>query len=355
MFSILTIFLFSMVKTNIQKNKTVIYNNSLKVKIERNLQIENETDLEAGTDYENIYYINVTNYTFDNQEMNIYIDYSTILFEEITLLITLYIDKYNDSLGYWTHKVVDVRAYYYYDINAYSAYVEDLTLDNLSGDISLTILNIEAESDNISNFYYVNFYEQTFNFQQPSDTDSDNFESTDSTIISVARSTSSGSSTGAIIGIIAGVVGVIGIISGIIIYCFCCKKKDPVGVTDSNSTNTKISISNQTNSTMNTESIKNDIMLSFSTKDQDKKYKKLVPINGNKNLGQMREKYFIEINRTDLINDNNIDFFVGEKRIEIDKKILVKDYLKDYFKTGNEPIIITVVDNKKILKKELNN
>ena len=113
MFSILTIFLFSIVKANIQKNKTVIYNNSLKVKIERNLQIENETDLEAGTDYENIYYINVTNYTFDNQEMNIYIDYSTILFEEITLLITLYIDKYNDSLGYWTNKVVDVRAYYY--------------------------------------------------------------------------------------------------------------------------------------------------------------------------------------------------------------------------------------------------
>ena len=139
MFSILTIFLFSIVKANIQKNKTVIYNNSLKVKIERNLQIENETDLEAGTDYENIYYINVTNYTFDNQEMNVYIDYSTILFEEITLLITLYIDKYNDSLGYWTNKVVDVRAYYYYDINVYSAYVEDLTLDNLSGDISLTI------------------------------------------------------------------------------------------------------------------------------------------------------------------------------------------------------------------------
>ena len=106
---------------------------------------------------------------------------------------------------------------------------------------------------------------------------------------------------------------------------------------------------------MNTESIKNDIMLSFSTKDQDKKYKKLVPINGNKNLGQMREKYFIEINRTDLINDNNIDFFVGEKRIEIDKKVLVKDYLKDYFKTGNEPIIITVVDNKKNHNKELNN
>ena len=157
MFSILTIFLFSIVKANIQKNKTVIYNNSLKVKIERNLQIENETDLEAGTDYENIYYINVTNYTFDNQEMNIYIDYSTILFEEITLLITLYIDKYNDSLGYWTNKVVYVRAYYYYyDINVYSAYVEDLTLDNLSGDISLTILNIEAESDNLSNFYYVN-------------------------------------------------------------------------------------------------------------------------------------------------------------------------------------------------------
>ena len=144
--------MFSIVKANIQKNKTVIYNNSLKVKIERNLQIENETDLEAGTDYENIYYINVTNYTFDNQEMNVYIDYSTILFEEITLLITLYIDKYNDSLGYWTNKVVDVRAYYY-DINVYSAYVEDLTLDNLSGDISLTILNIEAESDNLSNFY----------------------------------------------------------------------------------------------------------------------------------------------------------------------------------------------------------
>ena len=90
-------------------------------------------------------------------------------------------------------------------------------MDNLSGDISLTILNIEAESDNISNFYYVNFYEQTFNFQQASETDSDNFENTDSTIISVARSTSSGISTGAIIGIIAGVVGVIAVISILII------------------------------------------------------------------------------------------------------------------------------------------
>ena len=99
-------------------------------------------------------------------------------------------------------------------------------MDNLSGDISLTILNIEAESNNISNFYYVNFNEHTFNFQQASDTDSDNFESTDSTIISIARSTSSGTSTGVIIGIIAGVVGVIGIISGIMIYCFCCNPRN---------------------------------------------------------------------------------------------------------------------------------
>ena len=256
MISILAIFLFSIINSDIQSNKKIIYNNSLKVGVERNLQIENATDLETGTDYYNIYYIDVINYTFNDREMNIYILSFPELIEEITLLITLYIDKYNDTLGYWTNKVINVTAYYYNSIDVYSAHVEDLTLDNLIGDISLTILNIYAESDNINNIYLVNFTEQTFNFQEDSDSDSYIFDSTN---ISVGRSTSSGISTGAIIGIIAGVVGVIAVISILIIYCFCCKKND---VTDKSLTNSKISI-------INPEKIEKDMFtIQFLSGDQ---------------------------------------------------------------------------------------
>ena len=346
MISILIIFLFSIVKANIQTNKTKAYNDSLKVKIERNLQIENSTDLEAGTDNLFIFHISIINYTFYDQEMNAYIESDPQLIEEITLLFTLYIDKYDDSLGYWTSKEIDVRAYDYYETGIYSAYVEDLTLNDLSGDIHLTILDIKVESNETNYIYYIGPNETTFHFTVATGTDIETMEtdsdidSSDNIIISGGGSTSSGLSTGALIGIIIASVAVL--VGGIIIvYCCykkCNKKPSPPEPDDNSSIST-----NKTNTTMNTESNQNEILFCFEQQNQKKTF---IQTSINKSVKEIREKYLIEINRTDLMNDKSIFFQVNGNVITLESEGKLKNFLpKDIEKNQtNQTVVIIVTD-----------
>jgi len=131
-----------------------IYNNLRRNKVKIELQEKS-----------NIYKLNVTDYNFFESQMELLIHSEPELDNVITLLIKLYIYKYNITLGYWTNKEIDVRAYDYSGTGeVFSAYVEDLTLDGLTGDMSITILNISVESYNASNVYYIFFEETTFNF-----------------------------------------------------------------------------------------------------------------------------------------------------------------------------------------------
>ena len=104
-----------------------IYNNLRKNKVKRELQEES-----------NIYNLNVTDYNFYEGQMELLIHSEPELDNDITLLIKLYIDKYNYTLGYWTNKEIDVRAYDYSGIGeVFTANVEELISDRLTGDMSI--------------------------------------------------------------------------------------------------------------------------------------------------------------------------------------------------------------------------
>ena len=294
-----------------------IYNNLRRDEVKRELQEES-----------NIYNLTVTNYSFYDRQMDLFVDSEPELDNNITLLITLYIDKYNNTLGYWTSVEIDVRAYDYYGTGeVFSAYIEDLTLGRLTEDMSLTILNIDVESYNANNTYYISFEERTFYFHgtnMPESTvisyytDTDDIDSSDIAVISVGRSTSSGISTGAIIGIIVAGVVVLGGIITIIYFCFC--RKQEINQDLSISTTSKADI------ITNPDKKESDIRtLIFETTGQ---INKSIVIDGDKNVRQMRRMYFKAINRKDLIKDSSIFFLYNGEVISKDKNDLVKDIFK---------------------------
>jgi hypothetical protein len=166
MISFLILYLIIFIKSN-NINKAIPNNNFRKDRVKRKVQIETyiDTSIEIETYYTTMYILNVTYYYFYNMGLDLNIISTPELIEDITLLITLYIDKYNDSLGYWTNKEIDVRAYDYYGTGEmFSAYIDDLNLDNFTSDISLTVLNIIVESNSTINNYYVYFEEINYNF-----------------------------------------------------------------------------------------------------------------------------------------------------------------------------------------------
>ena len=168
MISFLILCLTIIIKTN-NINKAIPHNNFRKDRVKRNAQIDTyfDTDIVIDTMAPNFYVINVTGCYFRNDGLDLFIFSTPELNEDITLLITLYIDMYNDSLGYWITKEIDVRAYDYYGTGEiFSAYFDDLNLDIFTSDISLTVLNIIVESNSTINNYYVYFEEINYNFQK---------------------------------------------------------------------------------------------------------------------------------------------------------------------------------------------
>ena len=278
---------------------------------------------------------------------------------DITLLIKIYIDKYNYTLGYWTNEEIDVRAYDYLGTGeVFTAYVEELILDRLTGNMSITILNISVESYNSSNVYYIFFEETTFNFPGINvpestlitySTNIDYIDNIDSNIISNGSTSSSGLSGGAIAGlIIAIVVASAGIISPIL-YCCCRKPKPEIKPKTEVNESENLSIStttSKTNSITNQNKIeKNDRTLTFQTTAQ---LKKSIVIDGDKNVRQMRKIYFRAINRKDLIKDSSIYFLYKGKIITENKN----DLVKNLFQKDNEQNIIAVIDQDDKIQEE---
>ena len=117
MISFLILFLTIIVKTN----KMTPNNNLQKNRVKRNVQIDTyfDTNIVIDAMAPNFYIINITDYYFHNDGLDLHIFSTPELNEDITLLITLNIDMYNDSLGYWISKEIDVRAYDYYGTSEY--------------------------------------------------------------------------------------------------------------------------------------------------------------------------------------------------------------------------------------------
>ena len=343
MISFLILFLTIIVKTN----KITVNNNLQKNRVKRNVQIDTyfDTNIVIETMAPIFYIINVTDYYFHNDGLDLFIFSNPELNEDITLLITLYIDIFNDSLGYWTNKEIDVRAYDYYGTRErFSAYIDDLNLDNLNL-VSLTVLNIIVESNSTNNNYNVYFEEINYSVQEETsvydsaisnyyetDTDSYNPDTTDDTEFSniSGGSKSSGSiSTGVIIGIIIAVVVVIG---GIITtYCLCKNKKN-----ETNGSETEIKIKNTNESVLN--QINKNITFSFKTGNQQIQTE--LTVKDNITLLEMRIQYFKKINKINLVKNKQIFFLCDAKCFAFNSEGLIKDHFKD----ENKVYQIIVVD-----------
>ena len=331
MISVLFSFLLVIVKATNNNNEITLHNNLRKDTSKKDLLIES-----------NNVNITITNITYEEREINLYINPESELQNNLTFLITLYIDKYDDYLGFWLSKEIEVRACDYYGISIFSAYVEDLTFDNLTLDIFLAILNITIDNSNANNTYNVYFDQLEFNFQEENsisiinylsppdfEGDGDNVNvpiSTDNSESSINSESSSGSlSTGIIIGIIAGGVLIIGAIITTII-CLCKKKNNN---TMNESSNKEI-ITEEDIIFDQLQKIKNKgnniIKLFFETQSQ--KIKIEFEIDGYCSLEEMRNQFFEKINRIDLKKDKDIYFLFGGNGFPINKKGLVKNFFK---------------------------
>jgi len=358
MISFLILYLIIFIKSN-NINKAIPNNNFRKDRVKRKVQIETyfDTSIEIETNYITIYNLTVAIYYFYNMGLNLNIISTPELMEDITLLITLYIDKYNDSLGYWTSKEIDVRAYDYYGTREmFSAYIDDLNLDNLTSYISITILNISVESNNIIYKYYVYFDEMTFYFPEESDTytswsmtdsyyeyytDSDTYSSqntsNNSNSLVINRGTNtSGISKGAIIGIIIGIVAAIGV--AITIFCiFCRGKKEDKKINDSlNGLKSK-------NSEGNTIDPIKTIKFKFETIKQAKIE---MEIDENKHIQDIRILYFEKIGQPELIGDKSIYFLAYGEILPSEPNVAIKDIFKD----NEKPHVIVVQDEDDKIK-----
>ena len=381
MISFLILCLTIIIKTN-NINKTIPNNNFRKDRVKRNIQIDTyifETNI-VETYSPNTYNINVTYYHFYDRGLELYIFSTPELNEDITLLITLYIDMYNDSLGYWISKEIDVRAYDYYGTgNMFSAYIDELNLVNLTSDISLTILNIIVESNNTNNNYYVYFEEMTFNFPEGTDYDSstslemsdsyyqidtdsyypDTTNNTESSYISVGNRSSGSISTGVIIGIIAGVVAVIGIIiTIIIIYLRKRKKKKPpggqtripgtTGTTGSTGSKPDETIENNSFKGLNRNGSKDNPLgapkkkITIKTTEQEEI---IIEIEEDKTIFDLKKLCLKKMGKSG--NENILFLFNGEN-ILIEPKVLIKDKFKSENGNNGYKIIMEDIDRELI-------
>ena len=153
MLSFLIIYLFLIIKTSNDDKITEFrkFEHFKNDKLRRILQ--EETDMDS---YPCIIY-NITNiiYSFENQKLNLYVNSNPELPNYTDLLVKLKIDKYDYSLGYWEEKENEIRASFgNLTTGVYSAFIDEMTLDNLTYNINITILNVSVLSyDN--NIYYL--------------------------------------------------------------------------------------------------------------------------------------------------------------------------------------------------------
>ena len=372
-------FLFLCLLIIIKTNKLTPKNNLRKDRVKRNVQIATDfpedTDTVIDTNDPQLYIINITYYYFYDQGLDLYLFSDPEINVTITLLITLYIDQFNDSLGYWTSKEIDVRAYDYDGTGElFSAYIDDLILDD-SSSISISILNIIIESNNTISNYYVYFEEMTYTYPEDTSigdwsdlheeyvdysTDTDIYSSlndtnnTDISPINRASKSSGSIPIGAIIGIISAVI-VVGVV--IVTICLCRRKKTKPpegppqgppgqqggsGILQGNQN--EITIMNATLANLKTNPEGKKIFIFQTTAQKTVE----IEIEEDKNILDLRKLYFETIKKPELYIDKSMCFLVNCVNLPIDTYVLIKDCFKD----RNEAIVILIADNDDKLQNE---
>jgi len=377
-------FLFLCLLIIITTNKLTPKNNLRKDRVKRNVQIRTDfpedTDIVIDTNDPQLYIINITYYYFYDQGLDLYLFSDPEINVTITLLITLYIDQFNDSLGYWTSKEIDVRAYDYDGTGElFSAYIDDLILDD-SSSISISILNIIIESNNTISNYYVYFEEMTYTYPEDTSigdwsdlheeyvdysTDTDIYSSlndtnnTDISPINRASKSSGSIPIGAIIGIISAVI-VVGVV--IVTICLCRRKKTrpPEGPPEVQPGQKKGS--GITQGIKNGDTLVNDTLEKFEINQKDKtsdiipkrtfilkttSQKEIkIEIEENKNIGDLRKLYFETIGQPYLNEDKTIYFLVDGNYLSTESNILIKDK----FNENDKKKVIIIADNEDKIK-----
>ena len=299
--------------------------------------LQEETDTDSFIIYK-IYNISNINYTFENQKLFLYVDSIPELPYYVNFLVKLKIDKYNNSFGYWDEKEIDVRASFDNSTSGvYSAFVDEINLDNLTMDINVTISNVSVLSyDN--NIYYYEFTQNSFYFyvKPYKDTTIETTELSDSLSnppnIPPGGGSSGSKSIGIIIGIIAAALAIIGIIVGVVIYCYRKKKSELNKASNFNET-TEFHLKSKV------EKSKEDLRtLVLTTQKQDKK---TIVINADKNMKDLRRKFFEAIKQPELIEEKSILFLYNGKGFNSNSN----DLIKDIFKNNNDYNIVIIVDN----------
>ena len=355
MISVFIILLFIFGKSyNNNKNKIISktsYNNLKHNELIRNLQEETDDDID-----EIVYNINITDYMFNSMAMYIYLNSQPQLPNNVTFLAELNISKYNNTLGNYVNKKVEVKAFEFsVNKSIYYAFVQDLTLNDTNRNITLEILNLTVDSSIFDDNYYFNVMnfkreytilpefsdEETEPQNDTTDTTPDSTDNSNSNsnagATSVRSKSSGGISTGAIIGIIAGAVALIGIIVAAILIYKKLKNKNPDFDAVSFST-----ITDRTNNTLKTEPEGNIRKFRFITTSQ---YNKNISIGEEKSLKDLRKKYFKEIDLSKLKNERGIQFLFEANVIPTKSKMLIKDY----FKKKEGDCIIQVIDHEDFL------
>jgi len=365
-------FLFLCLLIIIKTNKLTPKNNLRKDRVKRNVQIATDfpedTDTVIDTNDPQLYIINITYYYFYDQGLDLYLFSDPEINVTITLLITLYIDQFNDSLGYWTSKEIDVRAYDYDGTGElFSAYIDDLILDD-SSSISISILNIIIESNNTISNYYVYFEEMTYTYPEDTSigdwsdlheeyvdysTDTDIYSSlndtnnTDISPINRASKSSGSIPIGAIIGIISAVI-VVGVV--IVTICLCRRKKTKPpegppqgppgqqggsGILQGNQN--EITIMNATLANLKTNPEGKKIFIFKTTAQKTVE----IEIEEDKNIQDLIKLYFETIKKPELYGDESILFLVNGNILPLDPNVVIKEKFKD----RNEAIVILIDDN----------
>ena len=355
MISVFIILLFIFGKSYNNKNKIISktsYNNLKHNELIRNLQEETDDDID-----EIVYNINITDYMFNSMAMYIYLNSQPQLPNNVTFLAELNISKYNNTLGNYVNKKVEVKAFEFsVNKSIYYAFVQDLTLNDTNRNITLEILNLTVDSSIFDDNYYFNVMnfkreytilpetipdEETEPQNDTTDTTPDSTDNSNSNsnagATSVRSKSSGGISTGAIIGIIAGAVALIGIIVAAILIYKKLKNKNPDFDAVSFST-----ITDRTNNTLKTEPNENIRKFRFITTSQ---YNKNISIGEEKSLKDLRKKYFKEIDLSKLKNERSIQFLFEANVIPTKSKMLIKDY----FKKKEGACIIQVIDHEDFL------
>jgi len=317
---------------------------------------------------QSIYYINISDFSLNNNEIEFFLTFEPQKSENIFLVITLDISFYNDSLLYYADKFINLTIFVNYNSDKYTAILENFySIDPKEISIKNVYIN-QSEENDIYNVYYTNkklsiessfettsestiistsestkvttseisselkiepTIDLTENGNNGSSEEKEEESDGENLIGNYSKNTSGKSNTGIIIGVAAGILVLIGIIIGIIF--FCIKKRN----NKNKETGTHNSIISNSSLTMNKDY--EDINLKdpkqnirafiFETQTQDKIE---IKIESDKNLKELRKLYFEKISRIDLINDKSIYFLYGGKHHYFFSQDLVKKNFKDY-------------------------